>query len=111
MVKKEKKGKKDFTSGLDALIQNTRISERDRDLRDDHDNQDDRDDQDYQDEQDLKDGKVSKGGKAAKEKERQVTFTIPESLKKNIKKYCAANDVTIKDLFINSVTRHMKGDE
>jgi len=106
MVKKEKKGKKDFTSGLDALIQNTRISERDN-----RDNQDERDNQDYQDEQDLKEGKVSKGGKAAKEKERQVTFTIPESLKKSIKKYCAANDVTIKDLFINSVTRYMKGDE
>jgi len=43
------------------------------------------------------------------EKEKQVTITIPANLKKSIKKYCATNDITIKELFINSVTRYMKG--
>jgi len=47
----------------------------------------------------------------AKEKEKQMTFTMPESLKRNIKKYCAANDVTIRELLINSVSSYMKINE
>ena len=89
-----RKGKKDFTTGLDALIQKTGISDRDF--------QDDRDLQDYP--------KEVKAVKGTKEKERQMTFTIPVSLKRSIKKYCADNDITIKELFIDSVNRYMETD-
>ena len=91
-----KSGRKDFTSGLDALIQKTTAGSGDRDL------------QDYQDLQEVKDAKESKEPKAAKEKERQITITIPASLKLSIKKYCAAHEIKIKDLIINSVSIYMK---
>ena len=46
-----------------------------------------------------------------KEAERAQTITIPVSLKRQIKKYCADHDMTIKDLFIRSVKRYMKVDD
>ena len=42
------------------------------------------------------------------ESERQITLTIPASLRKEIKRYCANNDVKIKDLIIQSVSKYMK---
>jgi len=80
-----KKGKKDFTSGLDMLIQNTTIS----------------------DEPEITKDKVRES-KGEKEVEKQITLTIPASLKRSIKSFCAENDITIKDLFIRSVNRYMK---
>jgi len=90
-----KKGNKDFKSGLDMIIQSTVINE---------------------ESETSKDFKVEAATKrsgqvVAKEKEKQMTFTMPESLKRNIKKYCAANDVTIRELLINSVSSYMKINE
>jgi len=93
MIKKA--GKKDFTSGLDRLIQKTTVSDETEEI-----------------------GEVEETGEEGKkkktpagEKERQITITIPPNLKRTIKKYCANNEITIKDLFINSVTRYMKVDD
>ena len=80
-----KKGKKDFTSGLDMLIQNTTIS----------------------DEPEITKDKVRES-KGEKEVEKQITLTIPANLKRSIKSFCAENDITIKDLFIRSVNKYMK---
>ena len=92
-----KKGKKDFTSGLDRLIQKTTVSE------------------EVEEAGEIGEageaGENGKAGKKSGEKERQITITIPQNLKRTIKKYCAANEITIKELFINSVTRYMKVDE
>ena len=92
-----KKGKKDFKSGLDVLIQKTTERE-DLEIFENE-------------EKEIKGGKdfkESKDGKGAKAKERQITITIPDNLKRSVKKYCAAHDITIKDLVINSVNKYMK---
>ena len=86
-----KRAKKDFTSGLDILIQKTTVGEEPEMIAEPK-------------------PKKEKQEKAAKERERQITITIPVSLKRTIKKYCAANDLTIKDLFMNSVNRYMQTD-
>jgi len=91
-----KKGKKDFTSGLDILIQKTTVGDEPEIIIEPIE------------ETKPKKEKQEKGGK---ERERQITITIPVSLKRTIKKYCAANDMTIKDLFMNSVSKYMKTDE
>jgi len=80
--------KKDFTTGLDRLIQKTTVSE----------------------ETVVMETEPSPEPEK-KEKERQITITIPPSLKRTIKKYCANNDITIKELFINSVNTYMKAEE
>ena len=80
--------KKSFKSGLDAIIQNTAVSEEPETIID------------------VKEKRITD----VKEKEKQITITIPVSLKKDIKKYCANNEITIKELFINSVNRYMKED-
>jgi len=75
---------KNFKSGLDALIQSSKAPE---------DNN-----------HEAVKGQMAKG-------EKKVTVTIPEELKRRIKKYCAANDITIKALFIASVNEKMKSEE
>jgi len=83
-----KKVKKDFTSGLDMLIQKTTVS----------------------DEPEITKIEVSQAreSKGEKEAEKQITITIPASMKRSMKRFCAENDITIKDLFIRSVNRYMK---
>ena len=83
-----KKVKKDFTSGLDMLIQKTTVS----------------------DEPEMTKNEVSpvRESKGEKEVEKQITLAIPANLKRSIKRFCAENDITIKDLFIRSVNRYMK---
>jgi len=89
-----KRGKKDFTSGLDMLIQKTTETEEPEIIADPI--------------TEIQPDKVSvKKEKAAKEKERQITITIPDTLKRTIRKYCAAHDLKIKDLIISSVTKYM----
>jgi len=83
-----KKGKKDFTTGLDILIQKTTVS----------------------DEPEATKEVVREESKGGKETEKQLTITIPSSLKREIKMYCADNDISVKDLIIRSVKRYMKGD-
>ena len=80
-----KKGKKDFTSGLDMLIQKTTAS----------------------DEPEATKDEVREESKGGKETEKQITITIPSSLKREIKMYCADNDISVKDLIILSVKRYM----
>ena len=98
MVKKT--SKKDFTSGLDMLIQKTTVTvaepENDNDI------------QELQEKKDVKEDKEVKENKEGVEKERPMTIKIPASLKRNIKKYCAANEISIKDLFIRSVSAYME---
>jgi len=72
---------KSFRKGLDSLIENTSVST----------------------EPDFFENE--------KEAEKAQTITIPVSLKRQIKKYCADHDMTIKDLFIRSVKRFMKVDD
>jgi len=83
-----KKAKKDFTSGLDMLIQKTTVS----------------------DEPGTTKGEVREESKGGKEIGKQITITIPSSLKREIKIYCADNDISVKDLIIRSVKRYMKVD-
>jgi len=88
-----KKGNKNFKSGLDAIIQSTAVTE-EPELNEVKGT-------------DATAGTKGTSGKEAKEKEKQITITIPASLKRSIKKFCANNEITIKDLFINSVNRYM----
>jgi len=83
-----KKGKKDFTSGLDMLIQKTTVS----------------------DDPEATEGEVREESKGGKETEKQLTITMPSSLRREIKMYCADNDISVKDLIIRSVKRYMKVD-
>ena len=62
------------------------------------------------DEPEATKGVVREESKGGKEKEKQITITIPSSLKREIKMYCADNDISVKDLIIRSVKRYMKGD-
>ena len=85
---------KNFKSGLDMLIQNTAHQIEQPEPK-----------------EAPKEKQKQKAETDAKEPERQLTITIPSSLKRRIKKYCAINDITIKDLFIESVTTHMNENE
>jgi len=90
-----KRGKKDFTSGLDMLIQKTTETTEEPEII-------------AEPITEIQPENVSvKKVKAAKEKERQITITIPDTLKRTIRKYCAAHDLKIKDLVILSVTKYM----
>jgi hypothetical protein len=87
-----KKSGKSFKSGLDMLIQKTTVSEEPEisvELKE------------------VKPTVTEKESATEKEKEKQITITIPISLKRDIKKYCVNNEITIKDLFINSVNKYM----
>jgi len=42
------------------------------------------------------------------DKEKKITITVPDSLKRKIKNYCANNDITIKNLFIKSVNAYIE---
>lgn len=92
-----KKGKKDFTSGLDYLIKNPATKEDDAAVPETVETPS----------AEIQPEKPAKSKSAKGVKERQLTITIPENLKRSIKEYCAKNDMTIKDLFINSVSRYM----
>ena len=77
-------GSKNFKKGLDMLIQNTAVET---------ENSDDADNSDKNDSSD---------------KEKKITITVPDSLKRKIKNYCANNDITIKNLFIKSVNAYIE---
>ena len=79
---------KDFKSGLDMIIQSTAIVEE-------------------KDNQDIQTAIKEQQKKEHKEKEKMITIVIPISLKKEIKKYCANYEISIKDLIIRSVTKEM----
>jgi len=105
MVKKT--GKKDFSGGLNSLIQSTVVVEEPEILGDIEDQGDvvEASSSELATEPEPKKGKVRK----RVEKEVNVTFTITPTLRKTIKKYCVNNDITMKELFIKSVTDYMKG--
>ena len=83
-----KSGSKDFKSGLDMIIQNTAIVEE-------------------KDNRDIKTEVKEQPKKEHKEKGKMITIVIPVSLKKEIKKYCANYEISIKDLIIRSVTKEI----
>ena len=86
--------KKNFTSGLDMLIQKTSVIEAEPEK--------DSDIHGLQEEQEVKEIKNE-----PKELEKQLSITIPVSLKRELKKFCASNDISIKDLIIKSVINEM----
>ena len=73
---------KNFKSGLDMLIQSSKEVE------------------------DVKE--VEEVEEVMFDRERKITITVPDSLKRRIKNYCAANDITMKELFIRSVNRELR---
>jgi hypothetical protein len=112
----KKTGKKDFMSGLDRLIQNTTETppQPSPQGREEEASQqptiEARDETTTQPTHEVREPEKRKK-EAVVEKEKQITITIPPGLKRSIKKYCAVNDITIKELFIRSVGRYMKEGE
>jgi len=92
------KGKKDFKGGLNSLIESTVID----------DEKEDSPEVDVIAEAAEEIKPEPKKARKKVEKESAMTIIIPTSLKKTIKKYCVNNDITIKELFIKSVTDYMK---
>ena len=100
MVKKT--GKKDFNKGLNSIIQSTVLSNETEDVIEEIEVTEEAIDE-------IKPEKLKQTQKMV-EKEKQITITIPVAFKKEIKKYCAINDITIKEVVINSVSKYMRID-
>jgi hypothetical protein len=113
------KGGKDFKRGLDAIIQNTRVSEEPEISSEAKAEEKPKGKPKAKAPEKIKETapvipamepvKETKK-EPVKEKERQITLTLPQSFRREIKQYCAKNDITIKELIIKSVEQYMKGE-
>ena len=97
-----KKGKKDFMSGLDMIIQKTTAAVAEPEGEPEVEEM--KGEKEVNEVKEIKEVKEVKDGV---EKERPLTIKIPAGLKRDIKKYCAANEISIKELFIRSVSGYM----